>query len=295
ICADLASLYNRKEELAKAKAYADEAIKYRAYIQIDTPSTGRWPPDYGLAWALVTKAYVAFQEGETINAIQYGKQAISMYQDLEKQNVHIAYHLTAALSIVGHCYKRITEYREAQKYYNRALEIAKRGGQQVRVASALIDLGAIFSNQGEYEDALSYFEQARSMFEKAASSQDAANAHYNEGIVYQRLGQFPKAISSFSRCIEISAKIGSPGLTMVAEEGIGAIMRAEGRYIESLAALDKSEEIAIAIKDRERLAETYWLKARTYLAMKRFEEASLNIQKAAEIAASSQSISCSMR
>src|SRR5262249_60746578 len=62
ICADLASLYNRKEELAKAKAYADEAIKYGASIQIDTPSTKRFPPDYGLAWALVTKAYIAFQE-----------------------------------------------------------------------------------------------------------------------------------------------------------------------------------------------------------------------------------------
>src|SRR5262249_44493442 len=55
-------------------------------------------------------------------------------------------------------------------------------------------------------------------------------------------------------------------------------------------ALNKSEEIAIAIKDRERLAETYWLKARTYLAMKRFQEANSNIQKAAETAALSQSI-----
>jgi len=290
ICADLASLYNRKEELAKAKAYADEAIKYRASIQIDTPSTRRLPPDYGLAWALVTKAYIAFQEGETISAIQYGNQAISIYQDLERQKVYVSYNLTAALSIVGHCYRRITEYREAQKYYNQALEIARRSGQQVRVASALNDLGTIFSNQGEYEDALSYFEQSRSLFEKAASPQDVANAHYNEGIVYQRLEQFPKAISSFNRCIEISAKIGSLGLTMMAEEGIGAVEHAEGRYAESLAALNKSEEIAIAIKDRERLAETYWLKARTYLAMKRFQEANTNIQKAARTATLSQSI-----
>jgi CHAT domain-containing protein len=290
ICADLASLYNRKEELAKAKAYADEAIKYRTSIQIDTPSTKRWPSDYGLAWALVTKAYITLQEGETINAIQYGKQAISIYQDLERQKVYVSYHITAALSIVGHCYRRIAEYSEAQRYYNQVLKTAGRNGQQTMVASALNDLGTIFSNQGEYEDALSYFEQARSLHEKAASLLDAANAHYNEGIVYQRLEQFPKAISSFSRCIEISTKIGSPGLTMVAEEGIGAVMRAEGRYEESLKALNMSEEIAIAIKDRERLAETHWLKARTYLAMKRFEEANLHIQKAAEIADSAQSM-----
>jgi CHAT domain-containing protein len=159
-----------------------------------------------------------------------------------------------------------------------------------RVASALNDLGTLFLNQEEHGDALGYFEQARLIFEKVASLQDVANVFYNKGVAYQRLEQFPEAISSFNRCIEISAKIGSTSLIMVAEEGIGNVMRAEGRYAESLAALNKSEEIAIAIKDSERLAETYWLKAKTNLAMKSLHEANENIQKAAEIAASQQFI-----
>src|SRR5215813_3595243 len=91
VCSDLASLYNRKRELVKANIYADEAIKYRALIRVDTPSTKRWPPDYGLAWALVAKAYIAYQEGETINAIQYCKQAISIYQDLDLQKLDISF------------------------------------------------------------------------------------------------------------------------------------------------------------------------------------------------------------
>jgi len=290
ICAELASLHNRKQELTKAKIYADEAIKYRASVQVDTPSTKRWPTEYGLAWALVTKAFIAYQEGETINAIQYARQAISLYQDLSRQKVYISYQLAAAISVTGSCYMRIGEYREAQKYYSQALEIARQNGQKIRIASALGDLGTLFFHQGEYEEALSYFEQSRIIFERDSSLPDAARLRLSEGLVYQRLEQFPKALSSFNHCIEISAKIESPNLIMVAEEGIGAVMRAEGRYAESLAALNKSEEIAIAMKDRERLAETYWLKARTYLAMKRFQEANSNIQKAAEIADLSQSV-----
>src|SRR5262245_2996727 len=254
ICADLAHMYNRKQELTKAKFYADLAIKYRSLVQVDTSSTGRWPPDYGLASALVTKAFIAHQEGETINAIQYARQAISLYQDdLRRQKVFVPQKLAAAISVIGSCYKRIGEYKEAQKYYSRALEIARQNGSNIRIASALNNLGLLSFDQEEYEDALSYFEQARLIFERASRLSDIAHLRLSEGLVYQRLGQFPKALSSFNQCIEISAKTKTSNLIMIAEEGIGAVMRAEARYEESLNALNKAEEIAVAITDRERL------------------------------------------
>src|SRR5262249_4106754 len=166
VCAELASSYNRKRELAKAKVYADEAIKYKALVQSDTPSTKRWPPEYGLAWAFVAKAYIAYQEGETINAIRYGKQAISIYHELARQKVFVKYGSAAALSIIENCYMRSAEYREAKRYYNQALKTARQTMQQDRVASSLVDLGTLFLNQEEHEDALNYYEQARLIFEK---------------------------------------------------------------------------------------------------------------------------------
>ncbi len=172
--------------------------------------------------------------------------------------------------------------------------MARESGEKIRVANALNDLGRLFFDQEEYEDALSYFEKARPIFAMDAGFYDAASLYsvlcFNEGLVYQRLRQFTKAISSFNHSIEISAKIGNRSLNLVAEEGIGAVMRAEGRYSESLAALNKGEEIAIAIKDRERLAEIYLLKAKTYLAMNHLKEASSIIQKAAEVATTALSI-----
>ncbi len=128
ICADLANLYFKKDELERAKMYVEESIKYNDLAQADTPSTKVWPLEYGVAWALVTKAYIAYQEGETINAIQYGIQAISLYQELDRKKVYLPYEFTAALSIIGECYMRTAEYREAQKYYNRSA----RGGARKR-------------------------------------------------------------------------------------------------------------------------------------------------------------------
>jgi CHAT domain-containing protein/tetratricopeptide (TPR) repeat protein len=290
-CAHLANLYNRKQRFAKAKLYADEAIKYKELIQTDTfiPRQGL-PPEDGLAMALLAKAYIAYQEGETVNAIQFGKQVILRYQDLSSRKIipFLSQYLAEAFSIVGDCYLRVADYREAQIHYNHALEAAMQNGQQIGVASALNNLGKIFFNQEMYEDSLSYFEQSCFIFEKTASLYETANAYYHKGIVYQKLEQYTKAHSSFNHCIEIGEKLGFSSLIVSAREGIGSVFRAEGRYANSLSTLNDAEEVAVAIKASEELAEIYWLKAKTYLAMKSFREANLSIQKALDIATSQQ-------
>ncbi len=77
----------------------------------------------------------------------------------ESQKINNISYIIDLNCFIGILYKRENKIYESLKYYNKALEIAKKNGDIIRLISIKIDIGTIFLENKQYEKAIKTFVQ----------------------------------------------------------------------------------------------------------------------------------------
>jgi tetratricopeptide (TPR) repeat protein len=184
------------------------------------------------------------------------------------------------LNSVGSYLHERAEYKEAQKYYAKALAIDQKmfGKEHVRTAAYLGNLANTYNEQGKYEQAASLHEQALPITRKALGEEhpNTATSLDNLGLVYRAQGKYEQAASLHEQALTIKRKVlgeEHPD-TAISLDNLGFTYREQGKY-EQAASL---HEQALTIK-RKALGEEHPDTAKSlnnlaevYLGQKKYDE-----------------------
>jgi tetratricopeptide (TPR) repeat protein len=91
---------------------------------------------------------------------------------------------------IGHLYRDKGDYRRAETWYRRAVELRA-------TTNNLVFLGACLARQGKYSEAKQFHQQAIDL-----NTENPDEAYFNLGLIFRAEGNYQEALKSFERAIE---------------------------------------------------------------------------------------------
>lgn len=144
---------------------------------------------------------------------------------------------------------------KALEYSEKALELAKEGGQDTLLAKSFKSLGVTYYYLTEYTEAVLYFDSALYVFSQLGDSVEISNIHNNLGIIYSDIGQPLEALDYLLRALNYRRKVGDSAGIGHNLNNIGAIYYDIKAYGEALSYFEQAYEIASLLgEDKSRLS-----------------------------------------
>jgi tetratricopeptide (TPR) repeat protein len=184
------------------------------------------------------------------------------------------------LDVVGEYLVSRALYREAQKYYGKALSSSRTifGKEHPNTASSLGRLATVYQAQGKYAQAVDLLEQALAIQRKVLGEEhpSMASSLGNLAVVYWAQGKYGQAVDLYEQVLAIERKVLGEEHPNMARSlcNLALAYQAQGKYEQ---AVDLHEQ-ALAIQ-RKMLGEEHPSTARslnnlaeTYLALGKYEQ-----------------------
>lgn len=109
-----------------------------------------------------------------------------------------------ALQRIGGIYIQLRDTPMAERYCNRALQIARQHHLEVEVANLYTDLATIEDIRKNYSQALAYNAQAIRIYR--ARNEDYSATLFNRGIILKNAGQYPQSVETYEQCLAIARR-----------------------------------------------------------------------------------------
>lgn len=202
------------------------------------------------------------REGLYNNAVEYGKQAIALAQQLEKSDIKAialnAKEAEAKASIdLGNSYADIADYNNALTYYTNALKLKEELGNKLGMDRALNNIGIIYEDRGNYPPALDYFFKSLNIAIAIKDSSGILRAYNNIGTIYSSERNNEQAIHYYSESMKIcQSKNDIPGVAE-AYINIGQIYQSENNLLAALDNYMKCRALMQKTNDQRHLALAY--------------------------------------
>lgn len=185
-------------------------------------------------------------------------QAIGNYQkavetDIKHGNDRTPAHINL-LGNLGFFYDTKDQKVIAAGYYERALGIARKIGDQPEIAANLANLGQLLVISGDYEKALEYMEEALAI-DRALGDESVIATDLNTiGRLYESWGMFDKAADYLREALDIDKKLGNTDKIAVRYNSLGLVYRGWGKYEEALGFFNEALRIDRELQHSDRIA-----------------------------------------
>ncbi len=133
--------------------------------------------------------------------------------------------------------------------YRRALEVAERSANKVRVGAVLHQWGDQLFVFSKHEAALEKYEAAASVFASVDAMDDAGTVYNSLGRLYRRHGQLETALAFQKRALRIHENSTRPIMRMQSNNAVGVTLQALGRHREARPYLERALAIAREAKN----------------------------------------------
>ncbi|NMF56580.1 CHAT domain-containing protein [Pseudanabaena yagii] len=150
-----------------------------------------------------------------------------------------------------------SQYQEAFKTFQSALESYRLNNNRKGEADAIISLAHIFNSVGTYQKALELYQQALGIKKQIGDREGEGNALHGLGDVYDSLGQYSKAIEFHQQALDIAKQIGDRDGEGNALNGLADVYESLGQYPKAITLYQQSLVLRKQIGDR--IGEAYVL------------------------------------
>lgn len=215
------------------------------------------------------------------------QEALGLFARAEKlfQELGALHHLTLALNEQGVCAEELADYERASLSYRRALELARRTGDENDQAAILHNSGKLLQLQGRPWEALGAFREALALWRRATGDDARANeAETLTGIgwVYQSTGDWQRAIDAHEQALHLRNRLGDLGLRSVSLTQIGSVWAAVDPR-RALPWFETARDLQKDVSDAMEKAATLNGLGLAYVGLERYDEAQSAYQKALEL------------
>ena len=135
-------LSGQPDQIKRAQAYLEDSLRIGLEHQ-DKAS---------ISWALMMLARLAENQGDSVNAVAFGEQALQASRELGE-----TWYICFALERLGEALRLAGDYDRSKRLYEESLELARRMGTQREIAVLLHNLGHVLLQQGNLEESFSRF------------------------------------------------------------------------------------------------------------------------------------------
>ncbi|MEP1095846.1 MAG: tetratricopeptide repeat protein [Cyclobacteriaceae bacterium] len=196
-------------------------------------------PDTSRLQALEKIAWDVYVYTQPDSAYYYAQV---LYDFAESKEIGI--HMSSALHTQGTVLRIKGEYKEANEYLLRALEISKEIEDKRGLSKVYNSIGIVSEFLGDFDKALDYYTLSLKFSEEIENKRGTAYTFSNIGIVYQYRGDLAKAIDYYSRALKIHEEIGNQNGIAISSNNIGLIYEDMGDYPKALHYYHRCLEIA---------------------------------------------------
>jgi serine phosphatase RsbU (regulator of sigma subunit) len=110
---------------------------------------------------------------------------------------------------IGVNYYGLSDYANALKHYQKALEAERENGNKKGMGSNLMNIGLIYYNQANFSKALDYFFKSIRIFEEINFQKGLSTCYGNIVLVYTDLGEIDKALEFAFKANDIDKEMGN--------------------------------------------------------------------------------------
>ena len=176
-------------------------------------------------------------------AIEHYEEALSISHELtghERQRLQ-----GKVYNNIGEVHQSGGNYEEARRYYEKALVISEKIGNEIEQAVSYNNLGVLNHNcLGKLENALVFHKKALEIRRRLRDRKAEGMSYNNIGGVFEARGEYQKALEYYEKSLAVSKEINNRRLEGINLYFIGKVYWVLGKYKEAI----EHQERALAIK-----------------------------------------------
>jgi tetratricopeptide (TPR) repeat protein len=149
------------------------------------------------------------------------------------------------------------DYNEAERHYQRALDINKRLGNEIGIAATHHQLGVVALHRRDYDDAERQYQRALDINERLDNQADIAITYHNLGMIAEERGNYEEAQRLQRRALDLGERLGSQKVVAAVYHQLGILAYHQGNYDEAGRQFQRALEINERLGDRAMMAAIY--------------------------------------
>ena len=263
---DLSIAEDRRSNFDNVKALLDKSKNF--YDEIDD--------ELGVLYAEVFQAWVYYDKGEVIKALEIAEEAKKELEGMEgelEDNKRFLKVYGNVLSDLGTYYKRIGESEQAVISLNKSLELREKLGDQDDIAEVTMNLGSIYHELKDFVNALDFYNKSLIMVLKGDNPQAVSVILNNRGQLYFDTKEFVLAEKDFNESLAIRKKSKDKKGEAIVLRKLGDLMLEKGELNRSIELFKNSAKIFKSIKSQIGLVSAVFGQALVFEKMGNFASA----------------------
>ncbi len=236
-----------------------------------------------VAFCNLQLGWVHWQINQLNRAESFAQQAVANYQALQED-----LGIGEALFLWGNIRQKQSKNPEAKEYFDQALVLCRRTGNQRLLSLILNRLSDLACYEGQYEIAAAQFKECLQISQQLDDRYSQAVLLNNLGTIYHVWKEYPKAHHFYQQSLILCREIGDMQGAALALNNLGEIATALGHYSNAIKYAHEALQIA------EQYDET-WTKivclnslGEHYLAMEQYENSQNTLRRSLRLAIDSQ-------
>lgn len=207
-------------------------------------------------------------------AVESGRTAISLWRELGEGSA-----VLRATVLLADTHHALSEYDEARRLYNEALEISRRLNDNRSAAECLNNRGFGYWQQGSFSEAIDDLQKAREMFSGLRLQIGIAASMSNLGLVYWQTGEYAEALQYFDEALRALRAAGNRRGEMLVVHNLALTYGALGQYELSTRSFERAAAGFIQLGDALAAGRSLTNSARMYLRLNETRRAEANLRR----------------
>jgi tetratricopeptide (TPR) repeat protein len=174
---------------------------------------------------------------------------------------------------IAEAFKKVNDDEMAIMYYNKALAIEEKLGQEKDIAKVYDDLADTYYNSGDFQSSLTTYEKSLSLKEKAGDKAGAAKAMSDIANVYETTYDYKNAIDYYQQSGKIKESIQDESGLKDVENNLGDVYYKQKLLTSSILSYEKTVSIIQKLNMKEALGSVYNKLGVAHYEMGNYDEA----------------------
>ncbi len=194
--------------------------------------------------------------------------------------------LIKALTGIGRVYSDRGENPTALSFYQTALFLAEKKGDQLSVAFIEKNVGILYISWKNLDKALQHYEIAQQIALKLGNNKLIADCYNNKGTVYEQQEQYPKALYAYGKALSFYQKNKSLPNIAMSYSNMAIVHKQQKQYQRAIDYNFKALDIMQEMGEKWMQAATLNNIGSVYYSMKNYESTLIYCEKSLQIARS---------
>ncbi|MEO0241680.1 MAG: diguanylate cyclase [candidate division WOR-3 bacterium] len=179
---------------------------------------------------------------------KYEDARVILHQAELKSHFLTPYWKGTLFNVLGVLHAEISTWKEADSYYEKAIEIREEIGDLKGLGASYIDRAILYHDEGRIDEALKFYSEAEKAYNEIGYKSGLITLYIDLGVMHLGLRKYDSAMQYFERAYKESNKIGSKDTMALSLNNIGSTLRNTYRFKEAEVFYKRALEIAEEIK-----------------------------------------------